>query len=115
MGRSRADARKKRHARVRKTLRGTSTRPRLAVFRSNRHIYAQLIDDDAGQTLAQASSRELPVASLTVSTASEVGKLIGVRAGDAGIGEVIFDRGGFPFHGRVKALADAARGEGLRF
>ena len=113
---SRTDARHRRHTRVRKHVRGTSRRPRLAVFRSNRHIYAQLIDDDAGHTLVQASSREGgDGGGVTVATAAAVGKLVGARAKDAGFGTVVFDRGGFPFHGRVKALADAAREEGLQF
>lgn len=114
---SRSDARTRRHARVRKTVRGTAQRPRLAVFRSNRYIYAQLIDDDAGATVAFASSREAALASksLSVDTAGEVGKLIAARASDAGIRAVVFDRGGFAYHGRIKALADAARKSGLEF
>jgi large subunit ribosomal protein L18 len=87
------------------------------VFRSNRYIYAQLIDDDEGRTVAAASSQEpgLRTGSLTAETAGEVGKLIAGRAKEAGISEVVFDRGGFAFHGRVKALAEAAREEGLQF
>ena len=114
---SRSDARRRRHVRVRKKLRGTAARPRLAVFRSNRHIYAQVIDDDGGGTLVQASSREPSLAGkrLTVETAAEVGKLVAARAADAGITSVVFDRGGFPFHGRVKALAEGARKTGLVF
>lgn len=114
---SRRDARRRRHLRVRKDLRGTAARPRLAVFRSNRHIYAQLIDDDAGRTLAQASSREPGFESmgLSVAKAGAVGKLVAARGADAGVERVVFDRGGFSFHGRVKALADAARKEGLEF
>ena len=114
---SRSDARRRRHVRVRKHLRGTAGQPRLAVFRSNRYIYAQVIDDDAGRTLAAASSRESAVKgkSLTVETAGEVGKLIAARAADAGVESVVFDRGGFAYHGRVKALADAARESGLKF
>ncbi len=114
---SRRDARLRRHVRVRKHLRGTAARPRLAVFRSNRHIYAQLIDDDAGRTLAQASSREpgFDSTGLSVEMAGEVGKLVAARAAEAGVDQVVFDRGGFSFHGRVKALADAARKEGLEF
>jgi large subunit ribosomal protein L18 len=102
---------------VRKQLRGTAERPRLAVFRSNRYIYAQVIDDDAGRTLVAASSREgaLTDKTLTVDTAAEVGKLIAARAADAGIESVVFDRGGFAFHGRLRALADAAREGGLKF
>lgn len=113
---SRTDARRRRHVRVRKRVRGTSTRPRLAVFRSNRHIYAQVIDDQVGHTVVQASSREAVVdGSVTVSSASEVGKLVAARAAEAGVSTVVFDRGGFPFHGRIKALADAAREAGLKF
>lgn len=114
---SRADARKRRHRRVRKSIRGSAARPRLAVYRSNRYIYAQVIDDDKGATLAAASSAEteLRPKSLSVDTATTVGKLIAARAKDAGIDKVVFDRGGFPFHGRVKALAEAARESGLEF
>jgi len=112
---SRTSARRRRHVRVRKVVRGSADRPRLAVFRSNRHIYAQVIDDDAGHTLTQASSREAGNAGLTVEAASKVGALIGARAKDAGLTSVVFDRGGFPFHGRIKALAEAARKEGLEF
>jgi len=114
---SRSDARQRRHVRVRKHVRGSAERPRLAVFRSNRYIYAQVIDDDAGRTVAAASSRESAVGgkTLTVDTASEVGKIIAARAADAGIESVVFDRGGFAYHGRIKALADAARESGLKF
>jgi len=114
---SRTDARRHRHFRVRKKVQGTATRPRLAVFRSNRYIYAQVIDDDQGVTIAAASSREGKLAkkTLNVDTANEVGELIGSRAKDAGIEEVVFDRGGFAYHGRVKALADGARKAGLEF
>jgi large subunit ribosomal protein L18 len=102
---------------VRKNIHGTAARPRLAVYRSNRYIYAQVIDDDSGRTLAAASSQEkkLRKQTLTVETASEVGKMVAARAGEAGIETVVFDRGGFPYHGRVKALADAARESGLKF
>ncbi|MCH8128533.1 MAG: 50S ribosomal protein L18 [Acidobacteria bacterium] len=114
---SRTDARRRRHFRVRKKVYGTSVRPRLAVFRSNRHIYAQVIDDDAGVTIAAASSREgaLGGKSVTVDTATEVGKLLGSRAKDVGIDTIVFDRGGFAYHGRVKALAEGAREAGLEF
>ncbi len=114
---SRTQARRRRHVRVRKKLYGTSARPRLAVFRSNRYISAQIIDDDAGRTLAAASSQEaaMRAKTLTVATATEVGKLLGERAATAGITEVVFDRGGYPFHGRVKALAESARESGLKF
>ena len=114
---SRTDARRHRHFRVRKKVHGTATRPRLAVFRSNRYIYAQIIDDDQGVTVAAASSREGNFAkkTLNVDTAAKVGELIGSRAKDAGIEEVVFDRGGFAYHGRIKALADGARKAGLEF
>jgi large subunit ribosomal protein L18 len=113
---SRTEARRRRHFRVRKKVFGTADRPRLAVYRSNRYIYAQVIDDSSGRTLAAASSREKAVGkSLTVATAAEVGKLVGARAKDEGISAVVFDRGGYPYHGRVKALAEAARKEGLEF
>lgn len=114
---SRQDARRRRHNRVRKGLQGTATRPRLAVYRSNRYIYAQIIDDVKGVTVASASSHEdlLRARSLSVETAAEVGKLVAARAKEAGVEAVVFDRGGFTYHGRIKALADAARGAGLDF
>ncbi|HEX6946658.1 MAG TPA: 50S ribosomal protein L18 [Acidimicrobiia bacterium] len=114
---SRQDARGRRHRRVRKRVRGTAERPRLAVYRSNRYIYAQIIDDVRGATLVAASSMEpdLRTERLTVDTAAKVGALIGSRAKEAGIDAVVFDRGGFKYHGRVKALADAAREAGLEF
>jgi len=114
---TRTDARRRRHNRVRKTVYGTADRPRLAVFRSNRYIYAQVIDDDAGRTVVAASSTEkkLRKKTLTVETAGEVGKLVAARAIEAGVKAVVFDRGGFPYHGRVKMLAEAAREGGLKF
>lgn len=114
---SRKDARARRRKRVRKRVRGTAERPRLAVFRSNRYIYAQVIDDVEGRTLAAASSQEadLRTRSLNTDTASKVGALVASRAKGAGVQAVVFDRGGYKFHGRVKALADAAREEGLEF
>ena len=116
MKRTRSQARVRRHSRVRKTVRGTAGRPRLAVFRSNRYIYAQVIDDEAGVTMAAASSREKAAGgSLSIDTATKVGELIAGRAKDAGVDSVVFDRGGYHFHGRVKALADAAREAGLKF
>lgn len=117
MGRTRQAARDRRHARVRKHLGGSTDRPRLAVYRSNRYIYAQVIDDVAGHTVAAASSQEKDLRSktLTVETASEVGKLVAERAKAAGVSTVVFDRGGYKFHGRIKALADAARQAGLEF
>ena len=117
MASSRAAARARRHARVRKKVRGTPERPRLAVHRSNRYISAQLIDDLRGRTVAAATSQEkdLRAKGLTVDTAAEVGKLLADRAKDAGVEAVVFDRGGYKYHGRVKALADAAREAGLEF
>ncbi len=114
---SRADARRRRHFRVRKHLRGGTDRPRLAVFKSNRYIYAQVIDDDQGRTVAAASSQEQAMRdrTLTVDTASEVGRVLAERAKEAGVSTVVFDRGGYPYHGRVKALAEAAREAGLEF
>lgn len=114
---SRSAARQRRHRRVRRRIVGTPERPRLAVFRSNRYIYAQVIDDAAGHTLASASSLEgdLRSKTLNVETAAAVGKLVGERAKEAGVGTVLFDRGGNAYHGRVKALADAAREAGLEF
>ena len=115
--RSRLDARRRRHFRVRKAVIGTSQRPRLAVFRSNRYLYAQVIDDQTGRTLAAASSQEESLRSktLTVATATEIGKLVAERAKEAGVAAVVFDRGGYTYHGRIKALADAARASGLEF
>lgn len=114
---SRTLARRRRHSRVRKTITGSAGRPRLAVFKSNRYIYAQVIDDGSGRTLAAASSQEgeLRTRSLTVETAAEVGKLIAARAQEAGVATVVFDRGGYPYHGRVKALAEAVREAGIDF
>ena len=112
MGRSR------RRRRIRKKLRGTGTRPRLSVFRSSRHISAQLIDDDRGVTLAAASTMESGLradAGGNVAAAVSVGALIAARAREAGIAVVVFDRGGYSYHGRVAALADAARKAGLEF
>jgi len=114
---SRLDARSRRHTRVRKRVHGTGERPRLAVFRSNRYIYAQVIDDIEGRTLASASSQESGLRSdnLNVETATKVGEAIASRAKEAGVTSVVFDRGGYKFHGKVKALADAAREAGLEF
>jgi large subunit ribosomal protein L18 len=112
------ELRRRRHARVRRRIHGTALRPRLAVFRSNKHITAQLIDDDAGRTLASASSLEGDLRGTSggnVAAATRVGTLVAGRAKDAGITTVVFDRGGFAYHGRVAALADAARNEGLEF
>jgi len=112
---SRLVAKDRRHRRVRKKVRGTAARPRLAVFRSNRHVYAQVIDDVAGRTLAAASTAEKSFegATSTVDAAKKVGKLVGERAKGAGIDAVVFDRGGFRYHGRVAGVADGAREAGL--
>jgi large subunit ribosomal protein L18 len=110
--------RKRRHARVRKSVTGTPERPRLAVFRSNRHVVAQVIDDRAGVTLAYASTLEADLRSGATSNqeaAAKVGQLIAERAKAAGIDSVVFDRGGFRYQGRVAALATAAREAGLEF
>jgi len=117
MAKSRTAARARRHERVRKAVHGSDARPRLAVYRSNRYIYAQVIDDGTGHTVAAASSQEgeLRGRTLSTDTAGEVGKLVAERAKAAGVGTVVFDRGGYKFHGRVKALADAAREAGLEF
>lgn len=110
----------KRHLRIRKKIKGTPERPRLAVFKSEKHIYAQIIDDTKGHTLVAASTldKELRgklVKTYNVEAAKEVGKLIAQRALGLGIKKVVFDRGGFKYHGRIKALADAAREAGLEF
>lgn len=104
----------RRHNRVRARVFGTAKRPRLAVFRSVKHISVQLIDDEKGHTLVQASDADVKATGNT-KAAEGVGKEIAKRAKDAGITEVVFDRGGFAYHGRIKALADAARKEGLTF
>ena len=108
-----------RHFRVRKKISGTDVRPRLAVFRSLRHIYAQLIDDLNGVTIVSASSQENDIVidqpSSKTKLANQVGELIADRAKSKGVKEVVFDRGGYKYHGRVKALAEAARKAGLGF
>ncbi|MGH2378461.1 MAG: 50S ribosomal protein L18 [Candidatus Limnocylindria bacterium] len=111
---TRREGRLMRHRRVRKRVEGAADRPRLAVFRSLSHIYAQVIDDRARRTLAAASDVEVKSGNKT-ERAREVGKAVAERAKAAGVGEVVFDRGGYKYHGRVKALADAARETGLRF
>ena len=115
---SRGAARRKRHQRIRLHLAGTQDRPRLAVFRSLNHIYAQVIDDATGTTLAAASTVEKDLrGSKTTKTeeAAVVGRLLAERAKAAGVEHVVFDRAGFRYHGRVKSLADAAREDGLEF
>jgi large subunit ribosomal protein L18 len=113
---SRAEVRKAIHRRIRKKVRGTTERPRLAVYRSLNHIYAQIIDDDSGKTLVSASTLEKDLRGQTggnVEAAIRVGKAIAERALAAGITQVVFDRGGYVYHGRVKALIDASREAGL--
>ncbi len=113
---SKAEIRRGVHSRIRKKVRGSAERPRLAVFRSLNHIYAQLIDDDSGKTLATASTTEKSIGAATggnVAAAQEVGKAIAERAQAAGVSTVVFDRGGYVYHGRVKALLDASREAGL--
>ncbi|WKD59828.1 50S ribosomal protein L18 [Corynebacterium caspium] len=111
-------ARLRRHARVRKTLRGTTEAPRLVVHRSSRNMYAQIIDDTVGHTLAAASTMEADIRTMEgdkKAKGAAVGKLIAARAKEAGIETVVFDRGGYKYHGRIAALADAAREGGLKF
>ncbi|HVN68342.1 MAG TPA: 50S ribosomal protein L18 [Candidatus Binatia bacterium] len=117
---SRAEARRERHARLRKKLAGTVERPRLCVRRSLHHIYAVIVDDSRGHTLAAASTRDSSLASdlsskTNVAAAKAVGSAIAAKAKAAGISQVVFDRGGYKYHGRVRALADAAREAGLSF
>lgn len=116
---ARRTGRIRRHRRVRKKIHGTASRPRLAVFRSNRHLSVQVINDDAGSTLAAASTLEADQRSAgsgaSVDAASRVGQLIAERSKAAGIEKVVFDRGGFAYHGRIAAVASAAREAGLEF
>ena len=117
---SRAEMREKKHMRIRNRFSGTAERPRLAVFRSNNHMYAQIIDDTVGNTLVAASTLEKEIkAELNktndVEAAAYLGKVIAKRAMDKGISEVVFDRGGFLYHGKIEALAEAAREAGLVF
>jgi large subunit ribosomal protein L18 len=111
----RKGARAKRHRRVRVRIDGTVQRPRLSVYRSLHHLYAQLIDDGAGRTLAAASTVGLKTGKNDLAAAQAVGKAIAGSAKEAGVTAVVFDRGGFLYHGRIKALADAAREAGLEF
>jgi large subunit ribosomal protein L18 len=117
---SKNEIRERVHVRIRKKLRGTTERPRLTVFRSTAHIYAQVVDDSKGVTLVAASSTEKAAAVKkgaggNVAAAKEIGKRVAERAKENGINKVVFDRGGYIYHGRVKALADAAREAGLEF
>ena len=114
---SNTDQRKKRHHRVRRKVTGTSERPRLSVFKSNKHLYVQFIDDDSATTLAAAStmSSELKGSAANVDSARKLGELAAKAAQSKGITRVVFDRGGFSYEGRIKSLADAAREAGLEF
>jgi len=111
------ERRRIRRKRIRKRVSGSAARPRISVYRSSRHIYAQIIDDRSGVTLAAASSREKDVAADggRIGTSTEIGKRLGERAKEKGIVKCCFDRGGYLYHGRVKALADGARSAGLEF
>ena len=105
----------KRHARIRKNLSGTKEAPRLSIYRSNTNMYAQIIDDEAGNTLVSASTSDLNLKSNNIEASAKVGTEIAKKALAKGITEVVFDRSGYKYHGRVKALADAAREAGLKF
>ena len=100
---------------IRRRISGTADKPRLSVFKSNKGIYAQVIDDEKGHTLAAASSKEIKDSGLNIETAKEVGKKIAEKANSSGVKEVVFDRGGYIYHGRIKALAEGAREGGLNF
>jgi len=116
MALSKTARRKRIHNRIRKKMEGSTNRPRLSVYRSNKQIYCQLIDDSTGTTLASASSNDEALEGGNKSAlATKVGELIGTRAQALNISEVVFDRGGYLFHGRVKALAEGARSAGLKF
>jgi large subunit ribosomal protein L18 len=119
IAKARREGRIRRHRRVRKKVHGTAARPRLAVYRSNKHISVQLIDDDAGHTVAAASTVETDQRAAgngsSVAAATRVGELIAERAKAAGVTQVVFDRGGYAYHGRVAAIAEAARNAGLEF
>ncbi|NLC34004.1 MAG: 50S ribosomal protein L18 [Erysipelothrix sp.] len=112
---SKNELRQKRHFRIRRKVSGTATRPRLNIYRSNKNIFAQVIDDNAGVTLVSANSVQMKLTSTGVAAAKEVGSEVAKLAKAANITEVVFDRGGYLYHGRVKALADAAREAGLEF
>jgi large subunit ribosomal protein L18 len=119
IAKARRQGRITRHRRVRKKVHGTAARPRLAVFRTNKHLVAQVIDDDAGRTVAAASTAEADQRAAgsgsTVDAATRIGQLVAERAKAAGVEQVVFDRGGFIYHGRIAALAAAARDAGLEF
>ena len=107
--------RQKRHARIRKTLSGTASTPRLSIYRSNTNMYVQIIDDEKATTLVSASTRELGLKNANIDAATKLGTLVAEKATKAKITDVVFDRSGYKYHGRVKALADAAREAGLKF
>ncbi|MFO7851540.1 MAG: 50S ribosomal protein L18 [Bacteroidota bacterium] len=119
MSLSKTERRRRIKLRIRKKVHGTSERPRVAIYRSNKQIYAQVIDDEKGMTLLSASSREKDIASddkgTKIEKAARVGKLLAKKCKDAGIESIVFDRGGYKYHGRVKSLAEAAREGGLKF
>jgi large subunit ribosomal protein L18 len=100
---------------IRRKLSGTTEKPRLSVFKSNKGIYAQIIDDVKGHTIAAASSKEISASGINIDTAKQVGKKLAEKAGTNGVEKVVFDRGGYLYHGRIKALADGAREGGLNF
>ena len=112
---SRTEVREKKHMKLRNRFKGTAERPRLAVYRSNMHMYAQIIDDDTHTTLVSASTKAELEKTNDVAAAAYLGKVIAERAKEKGISTVVFDRGGYIYHGKVKALADAAREAGLEF
>ena len=113
---SKDEIRQRIHTRIRRKVRGTTERPRLAIFRSVAHIYAQVIDDQRGETLASASTLSLKLKTGgNVAAAKEIGKAVAEKALEKGVRKVVFDRGGYLYHGRIKALADAARQAGLEF
>lgn len=117
---SRNDARLKRHMRIRSNLSGTAQKPRMCVFRSNKYLYVQIIDDTVGNTLTAASTKEKSIAAnlkntSNIEAADFLGKEIAKRALEKGIDTIVFDRGGYAYHGKIKALADAARSAGLKF
>jgi large subunit ribosomal protein L18 len=118
IARIRREGRLRRHRRVRKKIHGTTERPRLAVHRTNKHLNLQLIDDDLGRTVAAASTTEADLrkeSGATVAAATKAGQLLAQRAKAAGVSQIVFDRGGYPYHGRVAAAANAAREAGLEF
>ncbi len=111
---NRNEARLRRHARLRKKISGTSAIPRLCVYRSNKSVYLQVIDDTTGKTLVSCSTNELKLANNNIESCAKVGQAVAKKALDAGITQVVFDRGGYAYHGKVKAVAEAAREEGLK-